>query len=260
MKELKAALIQADIGTDPRANLTRITDRITQAAQRGVGLVMLPEVTDYVDARYDISVTEEFKDALRQLSGSLGIYLHAGSIHEYVGDAAKPYNTTFVYGPDGKELARYRKLHMFDVDIADGPNLRESDMFETGCEEICFDTEYGRMGLSICFDLRFPDLYHTLAVNDAGMIFCCANFTDITGRAHWEVLIRARAIETGSYVLACGQCGMKKDYRAYGHSMVADPWGKIIAQAGDGEEIIYATLDPDYPERARRQIPVLRKR
>lgn len=261
MDNTKIALIQLHSGKDALLNLDNIKTLVAQAASNGAKLVMLPEVCDYTDTRYGAEITGVFREAFSELACEHGIYLHGGSIHEYTPDMSdagqKPYNTTFFYDPSGAEIASYRKIHMFDVEIADGPSLCESHIFSVGDSISCANTVFGALGLSICFDLRFPALYHDMALSGATILCCAANFTKPTGEAHWEVLQRARAIETGSYVLACNQCGQKKDFTSYGHSMVIDPWGQIVAEAGDAKEIIYADIDPDYPARARRQIPVI---
>ena len=162
-----------------------------------------------------------------------------------------------LFSPEGRCVAAYRKLHMFDVNVEDGPSYRESDEIIPGATVCLADTDLGRLGLSICYDLRFPQLYRLMADNGAEVLIVSANFTDSTGEAHWEPLLRARAIENTCYVLACGQCGQKPAFKAHGHSMVIDPWGRILAEAGEKEEILYADISSEVLKKTRKQIPCL---
>ena len=196
-------------------------------------------------------ITERFSDMARKN----GVWLHAGSITEKYEKKAR--NLSMLFSPEGRCVASYRKLHMFDVTVEDGPSYRESDEILPG-ETVCLAyTDLGRLGLSICYDLRFPQLYRLMADNGAEVLIVSANFTDPTGAAHWEPLLRARAIENTCYVLACGQCGQKPAFKAHGHSMVIDPWGRILAEAGEKEEILYADISSEVLKKTRKQIPCL---
>ena len=192
---------------------------------------------------------------MQELAARHGIVLHGGSLIERAGAAL--YNTTVVFGPDGGELARYRKLHLFDIVTPDGREYRESATFTGGARVVCFDALGTRIGLSICYDLRFPELYVQLAKDGAKVILVPSAFTLQTGKDHWEVLLRARAIETQSYVLAPAQWGrFAGGARAtYGHSLICDPWGHVIAKAQDKVGYIAARLDLEEVERVRRRMP-----
>ena len=162
--------------------------------------------------------------------------------------------------PEGKILATYSKLHMFDITLADGTPYRESDRVKPGDSIVTVETELGIFGMSICYDVRFPEIYRLMALRGAQVIFVPASFTMPTGKDHWEVLLRARAIENGCYIVAAGQIGQKPAYAAYGNSLVADPWGTVIARSKDAPGITYAEIDLDYLEKIRKQIPSLENR
>ena len=170
-------------------------------------------------------------------------------------------NTSLFFGPDGELLARYHKIHMFDVKIDGQVDARESASIEPGSQVVTAQTEFGVVGLTICYDLRFPELYRALAIGGARLIFVPANFTLFTGRDHWETLLRARAIENGVFVAAAGQIGgVEGAFQSFGRSMVVDPWGTVVACASDGQEIVHATIDLGMVERVREKLPSLRHR
>jgi predicted amidohydrolase len=194
------------------------------------------------------------------LARELGLYLHIGSMAVKLGPE-QVANRGYLIAPDGSVIARYDKIHMFDVDLPGGERYQESALYRPGAEAVVADLPFARVGMSVCYDVRFPNLYHTLATNGAAVLAIPAAFTNTTGEAHWHVLLRARAIETGSFVIAAAQGGHHQDGRdTYGHSMIIDPWGRILAEAGTEPGIVIATIDPEASADARRRIPALANR
>jgi predicted amidohydrolase len=186
------------------------------------------------------------------------IYLVAGGFPEASGEAARPFNTALAYGPEGQLVASYRKIHLFDVALQDGTTLAESSGTTPGAEVVTFDIGRFRVGLSICYDLRFPELYRALVARGANVLLVPAAFTLHTGKDHWHTLLRARAIESQAYVVAAAQWGKHPRARStYGHSLVVDPWGAVIAEASDRVGVVGAQLDLSYLEQVRRAVPCL---
>lgn len=259
MKDIKVALVQIDSQSDKEKNLEKMEDRVREAAGNGAGLVVFPETAEYIGpdlTGHASQVPGEITERFSRIARENGVWLDTGSITEK--GEGKSRNLSMLFSPEGRCVAEYRKLHMFDVAVEDGPSYRESRNIAPG-ETVCLaDTDFGRVGLSICYDLRFPQLYRLMADNGAEILIVSANFTAPTGEAHWEPLLRARAIENTCYVLACGQCGQKKAFKAHGHSMVIDPWGRILTEAGEQEEILYAELSALELEKTRKQIPSLK--
>lgn len=259
MKDCRVALVQMDSQADREANLKKMEQTAKEAAAHGAQLVIYPETVEYIGqglARQASEVPGEITRRFSQLAAGHRIWLHTGSITEK--SEKKPRNLSMLFAPDGRLVAEYRKLHMFDVAVEDGPSYCESARIAAGDAVCLADTDFGRLGLSICYDLRFPGLYRLMADHGAEILIVAANFTAPTGAAHWETLLRARAIENTCYVLACGQCGQKEAFSAYGHSMVIDPWGRILAEAKDTEEIVYADLSADLLEKTRKELPCLK--
>ena len=257
--QYKIAVVQMDSGDDTEENLVKLEKYISRASENGADLVIFPEHAEYLGMDYGnhaFSVPGKITRFFASCAEKYGIYVHCGTLTEKK-EGGRPYNTSVLFTPKGEMAGCYRKLHMFDVAITGGPGYRESAEVSAGDEiEVC-DTEFGKIGLAICYDLRFPELFRIMAKQGAGLMVLSANFTENTGKAHWETLLRARAIENTCYVAAAGQCGKKDAFEAYGHSMVIDPWGEVIARAGTGEEIIYAVIDTEWMEEVRRQIPSL---
>ena len=263
MEPFRVALVQLEAGADVTANLARAASLGERAAATGARLVVFPEYLQYrgTDDGYRASagpvpgpLTAPFADIARRH----GCHVLAGSVAETSGDPARPYNTSALLGPGGDVVARYRKLHLFDVAVDAGPSDLESARVTPGDEAVVADVDGVRLGMSICYDLRFPELYRALALAGAQLLAVPAVFTERTGRDHWEVLLRARAIENGAFVLAAGQFGRSGGtIPAFGRSMVVDPWGTVIAQAPDGEAIVIADLDLERVASVRRQIPAL---
>ena len=258
-----AGIIQMDSTADLAGNLDRIEFLTDKAAAAGARLISLPETANVIaadPARHAETIPGPTTERLAALARRHGLWLHGGSLWEKDERAGKPWNTTVLINPEGKVVSRYCKLHLFDVEVEDGPGFRESDLISPGEWIVKTNTDLGRFGFTICYDLRFPELFRLLALGGAEVIFVPACFTETTGRAHWEPLLRARAIENGCYVLAAAQCGRKPKYQAHGHSLAVNPWGEIIACQPAGEGFILAEIDLEAVKAARRQIPALANR
>ncbi|TAK00732.1 MAG: carbon-nitrogen hydrolase family protein [Chloroflexota bacterium] len=263
--ELRVALVQTDAGSDPAANVARAVALADAAAEAGARLVALPEYLQFrgSDDGFRSSarpIPGPFSDAFAAVAKRHACWILAGSLAETSGDPAQPHNTSVLLGPDGTIRARYRKLHLFDVSVDDGPVDLESARVAPGDEVVVADVEGVGLGLTICYDLRFPELYRTLTLAGAEVLAVPSNFTERTGRDHWEVLLRARAIENGAWVIAPSQIGGPPGQPAFGRSMVIDPWGIVVAQAPDRESIVHAVIDTDRVAAVRRQIPALANR
>jgi predicted amidohydrolase len=254
---------------DKRANITAACDLIEQAADAGAQLVVLPELWTYLGPErghreHAEPIPGPLTQRLGELARHLGLLLHAGSFLEVErdGGSERLYNTAVCFDARGELLARYRKVHLFDSDPMPGARpYRESATMTPGDALVCFEGSGVRMGLATCYDLRFPELFRALALQGAELLLVPSAFTLETGRDHWDVLVRARAIENGCYVLAPGQWGERADGRAtYGHSMIVDPWGTVVAQVADGVGMALAEVDTARVADARRRLPVLANR
>ena len=268
--ELRAALVQLNASDEPEANLP-VTERlIREAAAGGAELVLTPEVTNMVSAsrtQQNARLALEEDDAtlarLREVAAELGIWLSLGSLALKSGDADGRFvNRSFLIGPEGDIRARYDKIHMFDVELGGEERYRESKGYRPGDRAVLAETPWGPIGLTICYDMRFPALYRALAEAGATILAVPSAFTVPTGRAHWEVLLRARAIETGCFVLAAAQWGRHaasrgRERETYGHSLAVDPWGTVLADADEGVGVTQVTLDLDRVAEIREQIPSL---
>jgi len=261
-----AAAIQFQVGNDKAANLARAEDLVRAAARAGAALVVLPELFSWGGPRDQERTAAEpipgpTTERCAALARALRIHLVAGSILERGDDRAKVYNTCCAFDPSGALVGRYRKTHLFDVEIPGQVCVRESDTRLAGDEAVSVATELGRIGLSVCYDLRFPELFRRLADVGAEIVCLPSAFTFTTGAAHWEVLLRARAIENQTYVIAANQLGRgASGILNYGGSMIVDPWGVPIARAGDGETFVLGAIDLAYLARVRREIPCLAHR
>jgi predicted amidohydrolase len=265
MSQLEIALIQMRSGIDPAANLEDAVALIRDAAAAGASLVATPETTHLVqkDADAAFGAMRAPQDdpaipAFAALANELGIHLLIGSLAVKLQER-RAANRSFLFGPDGTTLATYDKAHMFDVGLGQGETYRESENYRAGDELIVANLGAAKLGLSICYDLRFAYLYRRLAQAGAQILSVPAAFTRPTGRAHWETLLKARAIETGAYVIAPAQGGLHQDgRRTWGHSMIIGPWGEIVAELDHDEPgILTATLDMRKVEEARRRVPAL---
>jgi deaminated glutathione amidase len=263
--QMRVAAVQLNSTADKARNLGAAEGLVRAAAADGAELVALPEKWNLLAPGEELVAGAEPLDgpsltAARGWARTLGIHLLAGSISERDGDGEKPFNASVLIGPDGEDLAVYRKIHMFDVD-AGGVSYRESAHEQPGEEIVTAPVGDLIAGLTICYDLRFPELHRILAVRGARLITVPAAFTAVTGRDHWEVLLRARAIENAVFVLAPGQVGKAPPYfDSYGRSAIVDPWGVVLATAPDGECFIAADLDLAGQERIRETLPALANR
>ena len=260
----KAAMIQMRSGLTPGANVDEAVRLIGEAKAAGADYVLTPEMTNILAAKREqlfAVVQEEQSDpalaTLTALARKLGIYLHIGSLAIRI-SPDRAANRSFLIGPKGEILARYDKIHMFDVDLAGGESYRESRNYRAGELAVLADIPWGRLGLTVCYDLRFPALYRALAEAGATMLAIPSAFTKQTGEAHWHVLLRSRAIENGCFVFAAAQGGKHDNGRdTYGHSLIVDPWGRIIAEGGIEPGIVMAEIDPAEVANARARIPSL---
>jgi predicted amidohydrolase len=265
---LDIALIQTRTPATPEAALAHVERLVRDAAGGGAKFVLTPEVTNFMEQRRDrkgMLVTDEDQDSvvlgLRRLAAELGVWLLIGSAVVRSGHAGdeRSANRSLLIDANGGIVARYDKLHVFDVDLANGDTYRESATIRPGDGATVADTPWGRLGMSVCYDVRFPHLFRQLAKAGASMISIPAAFTVPTGEAHWETLLRARAIETGAFVLAPAQGGTHEDGRkTWGHSTVVGPWGEVIAKLDHDEPgVLFATLDLSAVERVRASVPAL---
>jgi predicted amidohydrolase len=270
MWQLTTAAVQMTATADLAANLAVCRARVAEAAAAGARLVVLPECFAFLGrAEGDKLAVAEVLDpakpgpilaTLTELATRHGVWLIGGGLPETVpGDARRTYNTAAVIAPDGRIAARYRKVHLFDVDIPGGAVLRESDGTCAGTERVVVDIDGARVGMSICYDLRFPELYRALVKDDgAEVLVVPAAFTAHTGRAHWHLLLRARAIEDQAWVVAAAQWGRHNEKReSFGHSLIVDPWGTVVAERPEGDGVVIAQLDGETVAKTRRQMPCL---
>jgi deaminated glutathione amidase len=264
MTRLTVACVQTNATRDPIENIARVSPLIREAKARGAQLVTTPEIVGMLEPKRDQALakakpeeTHEVLAAFRGLAAELGIWLLVGSISIKVSDD-KMSNRSFLLDDRGQIVARYSKIHMFDVQVGDGQTYRESNTYRAGDEAVIAETPWGRMGMTICYDIRFPYLYRALAQAGAEVIFAPAAFTKVTGEAHWHVLQRARAIETGCYVISAAQTGEHAEgRRTYGHSVIVDPWGRVLADAGEDVGVITAEIDLAEVGVARGKVPSL---
>ena len=264
-RRFRAGLVQLRSGRTVASNLDKAEALVRRAAKGGAQYVQTPENTGIMELKPELvlaAAESEGKSApltwARALARELGIWLHIGSIAIKL-DQSRVANRSYLLDPKGGVTARYDKLHMFDVDLAGGESYRESQYFRPGAKAVLADLPFGRFGLSICYDLRFASLYRALAAAGAELIAIPAAFTKQTGEAHWHVLTRARAIETGAFVLAATQGGLHENGRStFGHSIVVSPWGEVLAEAGEEPGVIFADIDLAASEEARARIPAIK--
>jgi deaminated glutathione amidase len=261
-----AAAVQMLASDDKAANLKEAKHWVRHGAADGARVIALPEVfiwrgSKKLERQFAEPIPGPSSTAMAELARELGIYLLAGSILEEIAGSQKAYNTSLLFGPTGRVIGSYRKIHLFDVDLANGVSLRESDTRAHGEALEVAKTDLCSMGLSVCYDLRFPELYRGLAGHGADLIFIPSAFTAYTGEAHWETLLRARAIENQVYIIAPDQFGKStKSFETHGHSMIVDPWGQVIAELPDGPGVITAEIDLDYLGNVRAELPALKHR
>ena len=267
---MRAALLQMTSGDDPAENLPRIRAQMREAAEAGAGFALTPEVTNCVSSSRSRQIEvlrPEAEDptlaGLREEAAALGLWLLIGSLGLKTDDPDRRFaNRSFLIDPTGDIRARYDKIHMFDVQVTETETYRESAGYRPGAEAVVVETPFGNIGMSVCYDVRFPHLFQKLALNGAQILTVPAAFSPVTGAAHWHTLLRARAIETGCYVLAPAQCGTHdthngKPRRTYGHSLAVSPWGDVLADGGTAPGVHIIDLDMDAVADARRRVPAL---
>lgn len=262
---MRAALLQMTAGIDPARNLATIRQAMSEAKAAGADMAFLPEMCGLLDrdrARSEAHVMAEGEDRLlagiRDHAAGLGLWVHVGSLALRAAVAGMRVNRGFVIDSVGAIRARYDKAHLFDVDLPTGESWRESAVYAAGGQAVAVRTPWGVLGLSICYDVRFPALYQALGQAGATMLAVPAAFTRPTGAAHWHILLRARAIENAAFVIAAAQCGLHEDGRStYGHSLVVSPWGEILHDTGDPPGLALVELDLAQVAAVRERIPVL---
>lgn len=266
---MRVALIQLNSSDDPSENLPVTRGFVEEAAAEGAQFILTPEVTNCVSAsrarqtevlRYEEE--DETLAAMRKDAARLGVWVLIGSLALKQRDDARFVNRSFLVGPDGSILARYDKIHMFDVQISETETYRESDGYQPGDQAVMGEVDGVPIGMTICYDIRFPYLYRGMSKVGAKILTVPSAFSPETGKAHWEILLRARAIETGSFILAPAQCGEHKASlgrarRTHGHSLAVDPWGRVLADGGDLPGVVLVDLDPALADDVRRRLPSL---
>ena len=264
---VRVATVQLCSTDDIEANLDATREGVHRAADQGASFIALPENYGYLrreGLKYPCAqgVDGEIVGWIRDLARERGVWILGGSFPEKIENSDRVYNCSVLVSPEGECVARYRKLHLFDVELGrDGGSFRESDAIAPGDEVVSAKTDFGILGMSICYDVRFPELYRELVTRGAHFVSVPSAFAPATGRDHWEVLLRARAIENQVFVIAPAQCGQhSSDRSSYGRSMIIDPWGLVLAQASDEPGVIVADCDVGRLERVRAAIPALQNR
>jgi predicted amidohydrolase len=267
-ERLRVAVVQLNSQSDLSTNLARVRGLVEEASSLGARLVSLPENFAFMGEETEKrAVAERLDDhgpivgTLSELARQLGVFIVAGGMPERSDDEARPYNTSLLVAPSGEIAARYRKIHLFDVDLPDGTSLKESAGSSPGDEPCTAELGDVMLGMTICYDLRFPELYRALATRGVRIVTVPAAFTLTTGKDHWHVLLRARAIENQVFILAPAQHGKHpRGRQTYGKSLIVDPWGDVLAQCGEGEGVAVATLDFAAQDRVRASLPCLSHR
>jgi len=265
---MRAGIFQACTGVDQAEGAAALRAAITRAAEGGADMLFTPEMSGVLDrdrARAASSIVAETDDpvlaAAREGAAKTGLWIHLGSLALLGGEGGRYVNRGFLIDGSGEVRARYDKIHLFDVDLPNGIRWRESESYAPGGRAVAAETPWGKIGLSICYDIRFPDLYRSLSDAGAVLLSVPAAFTVPTGEAHWHVLLRARAIEAGVFVVAAGQSGTHADGReTYGHSLAIDPWGNVLADLEDTIGVTLVDLDLDQVDAVRAKVPAIRHR
>lgn len=257
----RVGIVQMNSQDDVNKNLLYIEKEVKELS-KSADLIVLPEHSDGIGVRdedFAHSIPGEISSFFSRLARKNGVYIHCGSIAEK-GPKGKPYNTSLLFGRDGEILAKYSKLHLFDVDLPDGTGCRESDVATAGDKITVAKTPLANFGMAICYDIRFPELFCNMALDGASVMLVCANFTAPTGEYHWLPLLQARAIENGCFVIAVNQCGKKPQFDAYGHSVAIDPWGRILKECGEDVESAIVDIELELVKETRAKIPSLKNR
>jgi predicted amidohydrolase len=267
-----AAVCQLTSGADVGRNLETCRRLVHEARRRGAALVALPENFAFIGQNEGDAVAHAeplppagspgpILSAMMETAQREGVWLLCGAMPERSEWPTKMYNTSVLLSPEGKIVARYRKIHLFDVGIPNGPTFQESRTVAPGAETVVAETALGTIGLSVCYDLRFPELYRALVARGARILTVPSAFTQHTGKDHWHPLLRARAIESQCYVLAPAQFGRPNEKRVcYGHALIVDPWGTVVAEASDHEGVVLGEIDIGFQEKVRRELPCLTHR
>lgn len=256
---MRISLIQMQVLETPDDNIKKINSLVRDAVSQGAELVVLPEMccceySNLAFSKYAMSEDCEFINALSALANELDIVLVAGTVPEK--DGEKIYNTSYVFNTDGQIIAKHRKAHLFDVNVKNGISFKESDTFEKGDTFTSFNTKWGKMGLAICFDIRFPEFFKENSM-DLKMLIIPASFNMTTGPVHWELLFRARAVDNQLFTVGCASAyDNNSSYHSYGHSIVVNPWGDIISQLDDSEGILTCDIDLNEVDEIRSQMPL----
>ena len=265
LRKYRIAVVQMDSRNDKGANVKYACQCIDEAAANGAKLISFPEVMNLSGKNigegggYE-NIPGYTTEILMAKAKEHKMYIHSGSFCKAVEGENRAYNTSVIIDPEGKIIGEYHKLHPFDITMPDGTVNKESNRIRPGDEIVVTDTALGKLGMSICYDIRFPELYRIMTLEGAQVIFTPASFTMSTGKEHWECILRTRAIENACYIVAADQIGQKHEFLAYGHSMVIDPWGTVIAKARDEAGMFYADIDLDYEDKIRQKVPVLKNR
>ena len=259
---IKCAICQLMISDNKEKNLAKAEKMIRNASENNIDIAILPEI---FNSPYDTKFFKQYSetypsattDMLSSLSGELGIYIIGGSICEKEGDYY--YNTSYSFDRSGNLIGKHRKIHLFDINIKDKISFKESDVLACGCKTTVFDTEFCKIGVLICYDMRFPELIKKMVKEGAKIIVSPASFNMTTGPAHWELLARTRAVDNQVYFLAASPArDIKSGYVSFGHSIIVNPWGEIIAEADEKECILYGDLELDFLEKIREELPLLK--
>ena len=258
----RVSVIQMNTGAPKEEHLSMAEQKIREAGSRGADFVVLPEMfqSPYETSQFPVYAETADGESARRLSKAAKeaqVYLIGGSIPECEGD--RIYNTSLVFGRDGSLLAKHRKVHLFDIDVKGGQYFKESETLSPGNEATVFQTEFGPVGVCICYDIRFPELFRLMADRGANLVFCPAAFNRTTGPKHWELLFRSRAVDNQLFLVGAAPAADETaSYISYGHSIVVSPWGEVLAQAGEGPCVLEETLDLSQIKEVREQIPVLK--
>lgn len=261
---MKVSLLQIKTAATPAENILKIKTMLIQAKAEGADLAILPEMCccpyeNSAFVQFAMEMESDFLSAIAAAAKELGLYIIAGSVP--LAFDGKIYNASFVYNDQGERIALHRKTHLFDINVPGGQYFMESDTFTAGKDVTTFDTPWGRMGLMICYDIRFPELSRLLALEGAQAIFVPAAFNMTTGPAHWELSFRMRALDNQVFLIGCAPArDMDASYTAWGHSIVTDPWGSVVAEMAEEEGILTAELDFDKTAQVRKQLPLLQHR
>jgi deaminated glutathione amidase len=261
---MKIACIQLNSGENIDVNIARVKHWVKKAAEQGASLIATPENTFYMDnpaIKQKMFYTQEEHAGVKaaaELARQHKVWLLIGSAGIKIDDSGKTHNRSLLFDDSGKLVAQYDKIHLFDVEVGDGQTYRESAKVIPGSQAVMVATPHGKIGMTVCYDLRFPNLYRALAKAGAEILAVPSAFTQVTGEAHWHVLLRSRAIENGCYVIAPAQCGTHPGNRkTYGHSLIVDPWGEVLADGGTEEGFIVAEIDFEKVRKTRTNLPSL---